>query len=97
MPERVTVGALDWGSGRGADVGEQQWCCDPSCHLSEVGVVPGGVDALENGGFAVALAVPADPEAVAVRRGGTHSRVQALVDDRVNGFEQQILGEDRVT
>ena len=66
--------------------------------LPQVLVVPGGVDTLEDGrSVAVAVAVPADPEPVAVRRGGAETGVQALVDDRVLRAEQQVLGEDRVS
>jgi hypothetical protein len=45
---------------------------------------------------AFAGAVPADPEAVAVRRFGAHPGVQALVDDPVVSLEQQLLDEDRL-
>ena len=44
-----------------------------------------------------AVAVPADAEAVAVGRGGTHPGVQALIDDRVLRPEQQFVGQDRIT
>ena len=42
---------------------------------------------LKKAGLSVALAVPANPETVAIGRRRTHPRVQALVDNRVNGFE----------
>ena len=41
--------------------------------------------------------VPADPEAVPVRRGRAHSRVEALVDERVLPSEDECLDRDRVT
>src|SRR4051794_11003708 len=61
--------------------------------LAQVRIAPGGSDAVVDA-RAFAGAVPPDPEAVAVRRFGTHSRVQALVDDPVLGFEEQLLDED---
>jgi hypothetical protein len=38
-----------------------------------------------------------NPEAIAVRRGGAHAGMEALVDDRVLRFEEQLFGEDRVS
>ena len=61
--------------------------------LAQVRVAPGRSDAVVDA-RAFAGAVPADPEAVSVRRFGTHSRVQALVDDPVLGLEEQLLDED---
>ena len=53
--------------------------------------------ALKQAGSAVCVAVPADAETVSVGRGRTESGMQALVDDGVHRFEQQLLGSDRVT
>ena len=41
--------------------------------------------------------VPAEPEAVAVRRLHPHARVQALVDEPVLGLEQQLLDDHGLT
>jgi hypothetical protein len=42
-----------------------------------------------------AFAVQADPDTIC--RGGAEPGVQALVDDRVLRFEEQLFGEDRVS
>jgi len=72
---------------RGADVPGQ---------LAEVAVVPGGLDAAEDP-RRVLLAVPAEPEAVAVRLFGAEPRVEALDDQRVLAVVEQLLDEDRRT
>src|SRR6476619_3796347 len=61
--------------------------------LAQVCVAPGGSDVVVDA-RPFAGAVPADPDAVAVRRFGTQSRVQALVDDPVLRPEKQLLDED---
>jgi hypothetical protein len=61
--------------------------------LAQIRVAPGGRDAVVDA-RAVAVAVPAHPEAVAVGRLGAHARVQALVDDPVLGFEEQLVDKD---
>ncbi len=58
----------------------------------QVAIAPGGLDAVERA-RRLGLAVPADAEAVAVRRLRTHRRVEALVDERVLRLVQQLLDE----
>ena len=77
-------------------MGEHQAGADLCGELAEVLVVPGGVDALEDRRLG-ALAVPADPEPVAVGGRGPHPRVETLLDERVLRLEEKVLGEDRVT
>src|SRR5215217_2120762 len=96
MPEWMAVGALYWRTGRGPNMGEKQPCADLARNFPQVPVVPRRLDALEHRGFD-ALAVPANPEAVAVGCGGAHAGVEALVNDRVLRFEEQLLGEDWVS
>ena len=96
MTEWMAVGALHRRTGRRPDVGEQQRRTDLACNLPQVPVVPRRFDALEQCRLD-ALAVPADPEAVAVGCRGAHAGVEALVDDRVLRSEQQLFGEDRVS
>jgi hypothetical protein len=62
--------------------------------IPEVPVVPRGLDAVEYA-RRVSDAVPADPEAVAVRRLCAHRRVEALVDERVLRLVQELLDADR--
>ena len=69
-------------------------CTDLTRQLAQVPVVPCRFYALEQG-WRSAFPVPADPEAVAVGRGGAHAGVQALVDDRMGRAEQQLFGENR--
>jgi len=64
--------------------------------LAQVAVVPGRLDALEDAGL-VALPVPADAEAVAVGRLGAQLGVEALVDQGVGGFVEELLQQDRRT
>ena len=69
VAKRVAVRPLDWRAGRRPDVRarrarERTW----PCQLTEVLVVPRGLDALEHGRRS--RPVPADAEAVAVRRLG---------------------------
>ena len=94
MAEGVAVRLLDGRPARCADVGEDEPGADVARELAQIPVVPGGLDALEDGGGVRDLAVPADAEAVAVRRLGTEPRMQALVDERVFGLVEQLLEQD---
>ena len=64
--------------------------------LAQVHISPGRPDAVVDRG-AVARAVPAESEAVAVGRLGAHPRVQALVHDPVLGLEEQFVDQDRLS
>ena len=94
VAERVRVGLLDRRSRGGADVGEEEVRRDPGGELAQVLVVPRGMDAAVEP-RCVAVVVPADAEAVPVRRRRTQSGVQALVDQRAVTLEQQLLEPDR--
>jgi hypothetical protein len=60
-------------------VREYEWRLDVRRQVSQVPVVPGGLDAVKDAGR-FELAVPADAESVAVRRLRPELRVEALVD-----------------
>jgi hypothetical protein len=60
----------------------------------KVAVVPGRFDAAEDAG-GLAVCVPADAEAVAVRRFRTHRGVHALHDQGVLGLVEQVFQEHR--
>jgi hypothetical protein len=62
--------------------------------LSQIAVVPGGLDASENGGGLAGRVVPADAEAVAVGGVDAESGVARLVDEGVLRFIEQLLDED---
>jgi len=66
---------------------------DVTGELAQVAVVPGGLDAVEDR-RSVLLAVPADPEAVAVCLLGAQPRVQALNDERVLPSVEELLEQD---
>src|SRR5207247_8929572 len=90
VTERVRVRLLDRRACGGADVREEERRRDPGRKLLQVAVVPRGMGAAVNP-WRLVLAVPADAEAVAVRRRRAHPRVQALVDQRVVALEEQLL------
>ncbi len=94
VAERVAVRLLDRRARRRANVREDEPGPYVRGELVEVPVVPGGLDAVERAGR-VADAVPPDPEAVPVRRLGSHRRVQALVDERVLRLVEELLQEHR--
>ena len=71
VPERMAVRLLDRGAGRRADVREDEAGHGVGGDLLQVALVPGGLDAVVDGGR-VADAVPADPESVAVRGRRAH-------------------------
>jgi hypothetical protein len=67
-----------------------EWRTDVASQLLEVLVVPRRIDALVDRG-SIAVAVPADSEAVPVGRMRAELRMEALVDQRVLGLVQQVL------
>ncbi|KAG0761407.1 hypothetical protein G6F22_018884 [Rhizopus arrhizus] len=96
VPERMAVGLLRGRIGGRADVRDEERRMDRARRLAQVAVVPGGMHAaiaerrfgrLTRRG----AAIPAQAEAVAVRGGGAQASVQALVDQRVLGFEENAL------
>ena len=94
VAEGVRVGLLDRRPRGGADVGEEEGRRDPGGQLAQVPVVPRRMDAaVEPRG--AALVVPADAEAVTVRRRRAQPRVQALVDEGAVAVEEQLLEPDR--
>jgi hypothetical protein len=94
VAERVAVGLLDSRARGGSDVGQEQWRLDVGGDLSQVSVVPGRLDASENGGGLAIRVIPADPEAVAVGGIDAQAGVAALVDEGVLGFVEQLFDED---
>src|SRR3546814_8132924 len=77
-------------AGRGPDMREEQRRADLLAERAQVAVVPGrqrlAIDARH-----LALAVPAEPEAVTVGRHAAAPGVQRLPDQRVLGFGDQGL------
>ena len=80
VTERMAVRLLHRAADRSPDVGEEVTRANVVGDLLEVVVVPRRLDAVEHAWFGVVSAVPPDPEAVAVRRLGTHPRVKALIE-----------------
>ena len=94
VPEGVRVRLLDRRPGRGAHVREEERRLDAGGELAQVAVVPGRMRAAVDARQAVG-GVPADAEAVAVRRRRALQRVQALVDERPRRLEQQLVEPER--
>ena len=69
---------------------EEERRLDARRELAEVAVVPGRMRVAVDARHAVG-AVPADAEAVAVRRGRAELGVQALVDERTRRIEQELV------
>ena len=90
VAERMAVRLLHGRSGGRSDVREDEPRPDVRGEVSQVSIAPGRLDAVERP-RRLAVAVPADAEAVAVRRLRTHRRVQALVDERVLRLVEQVL------
>ena len=90
----MAVRPLHRAADRSPDVGEEVTRANVVGDLLEVMVVPRGLDAVEHPWYGVVSAVPPDPEAVAVRRLGTHPRVQALIDEGVGRRVQGLLEQD---
>ena len=67
---------------------------DMPCELTQVPVVPGRLDAAKHG-RRLALVVPADPEAIAVRLLVAEARVQALHDQRALRLVEKPLDANR--
>jgi hypothetical protein len=95
MAERVAVGLLDGRTCGGADVREEDGRLDVACNLTQVAVVPGRLDAVEDGRAFGILAVPADSETVPVSGLDAETCVEALVDEGVVWFVEQLLEEYR--
>src|SRR5215216_6360415 len=66
VAEGVAVGLLDGRARGGSDVGEEQRRVYVACDLAQVVVVPGRLDASEDGGDLGIWVIPSDSEAVAV-------------------------------
>src|SRR5215212_5047481 len=95
VTEGMAVGALHRRSRRGSDVGKQNRRANLARKLAEILVIPRRLDVLEQRRSG-AVAVPPDAETIAVGGGGTHTRVQALVDQRVRRTKEHVLHQDRV-
>jgi hypothetical protein len=94
VAKRMAVRLLDGRAAGGADVREHERRAHVRGELTQVLVVPGGLDAPEDAGL-LALAVPAETEPVAVRRLRAELRMEALVDQRMAPLVQQVLDQDR--
>src|SRR5438552_1753936 len=89
----MAVGLLD-GRPRGrADVREDKPGGDMAGQLAQVAIVPGGLDAVEDG-RCLLRAIPADAEAVAVRLLRAELRMKTLDDQGVLGLVQELLEQD---
>jgi len=75
-------------------VREEDRSDDVAGELAQVAVVPGGLDAVEDR-RGILVAVPADPEAVAIGLLGAEPRVQALNDQRILPTVEERLEQDR--
>jgi hypothetical protein len=62
--------------------------------LAQVSVVPGRLDASEDGGGLAIRVIPSDPEAVAVCGINAQASMAALVDEGVLRLVEQLLDED---
>ncbi|MNI45144.1 hypothetical protein D3C73_995570 [compost metagenome] len=92
VAKRMAVGFLRGRVGGRADMRHEQRRVDGARRLAQVAVVPGRVHAaVAERRLDVAVrrsAVPTQPKAIAIGRGGAQARMQALVDKRVLGLEQ---------
>jgi hypothetical protein len=95
VAERVAVRLLHRRSRRRADVGDEEVRLDVAGELAQVAVVPGRFHALE--GARAVPAVPADPEAVPVRRLRAHARLQALLDQGVLRPIEDLVHQNRLS
>src|SRR5262249_44234744 len=93
MGEGVAIRPAGGGAGRRAHMGEEQTGADLVRQALQVGIVPGRQDVAVDAGH-LAIAVPADPEAVAVGRHMRLAGVQALMDERVLGLEDERIQID---
>src|SRR5215213_10864608 len=80
VAEGVAVGLLDGRARGGSDVGEEQRRVYVARDLAQVSVVPGRLDASEDGGGLAIRVIPSDPEAVAVCGIDAQASMAALVD-----------------
>ena len=92
VAERVAVRLLDRRPGGGADVRKHDARPDVAGELTQVAIVPGRPNAVEEG-RRVLFAVPTDAEPVSVRLLGSQLRMQALDDQGVLGLVEQLLQE----
>ena len=92
--ERMAVRPGDRGAGRGADMGEKEVRADVAAEVAQVLVRPGRAHLAIEARLGV-LAVPAQPEAVAVGAGGRFERVQALHHQRMGGRGHVLFERDR--
>src|SRR5215216_5423768 len=94
VTEGVAVGLLDSRARGGSDVGEEQRRVYVARDLAQVSVVPGRLDASEDGGALAIRVIPSDPEAVAVCGIDAQASMAALVDEGVLRLVEQLLDED---
>jgi hypothetical protein len=94
VAEGVAVGLLDSRARGGSDVGEEERRVYVARDLSQVAVVPGRLDASENGGSLAISVIPSDAEAVSVGGIDAQASMAALVDEGVLRFVEQLLDED---
>lgn len=96
VAERMAVGFLHGRIGRRADMRDEHARVDRAGRFAQIAVVPGGMHGAVAERQFIGMAVPADPEAVAVGRRHAEFRMQALVDQRMLRAKQHGLERDRI-
>ena len=91
VAKRVAVGLLDGRPRRGADVRQEERRLDVTSDLTQIAIVPGRLDASEEGRRVDASTVPADAESVSIRRLDAEAGMEALVDQGVLWLVEQLL------
>ena len=91
--ERVAVRPRDRRAGRGAHMGEIEVRADVAAEVAQVLVGPGRAHLAVEAGLRM-LAVPAQPEAVAVGGGGRFERLEALHHQRMGGRGHVLFERD---
>src|SRR5436305_13590862 len=96
MPERVTVGLLNWRTCCRAYVGQENRRFDLIRELTQIAVTPSRLDAAIQPGD-VLVAIPAQAEAICVGIPTCQAVPAALLNERMLRLVEQYLGPDRIS
>lgn len=94
--ERVTIGFRHFTDTGGANMGNQAFRFDLGSHTAQVAIAPCGVNGNEIDGLHIHLwHIPAHTKTVAVEGLFDFPGMKTLVDQRILGFVEQIIKENR--
>src|SRR5215468_200627 len=82
--ERMTIRARNCGAGCSANMGEEQVRLQMAAQVAQILIRPGRPDLTIQPGFRM-LAVPAEPESIAIDAGGRFHRVNTLRNHGIGG------------